>query len=60
MSREHERTRRRILQVRGELGMLDRGELWRPLTEDEYRDLLYAELEDLKATVEGIEHECYG
>ncbi len=40
--------------------MLDRGELWHPLTEDEYRDRLYAEVEDWEAMVEAIEGEWYG
>lgn len=29
--------------------MLNRGDLWHPLSENEYRDLAYAELEDLGA-----------
>jgi hypothetical protein len=60
LSREHERARRRLLQVQDELAMLDQGELWHPLSEDEYRDLLLAEIEDLEAAVEAIEAEWYG
>ena len=50
----------RLLQVRSELGMLDRGELWHPLSGDEYRALLFLELEELEAAVEEIEGEWYG
>ncbi len=40
--------------------MLERGELWHPLAEDEYRDLLYAQIKNLEATVEEIESEWFG
>ena len=41
------------------IGTLDRGELWHPLSEDKYRELLYAEVEDLEAMVAAIEGEWY-
>ena len=42
VSREHELARRRLVQAQWELEMLDRGLLWHPLGEEDYRDLLYA------------------
>jgi hypothetical protein len=36
-------------------GMLERGDLRHSLTEDEYGDLLFLELEELEAAVEEIE-----
>lgn len=36
LSREHERARRRLLQARSEIGMLERGELWYLPIADEY------------------------
>ena len=36
-----------------DLEMLDAGQLWHPLDEDEYRSLLWATLEDIDAELSG-------
>ena len=60
LGREHELTRRHIVQTHSELATLRRGELWHPLTRRKYRRLLRATLDELEETLEEIECEWYG
>ena len=51
--RRDELLRRRRREVRRDLDKLDRGELWHPLSDERYRGVLLAMLEEIDDELEG-------
>lgn len=54
--RRHELLRRRRRDTLQELDLLDAGQLWHSLPEDEYRGVLIETLEDIEAELNGEEY----